>query len=627
MKSHGISSDDILGKKLTNNTEEYCDDVINSIYRFFPDGGLIYSVAEKNYTECIIKSIYNHPNMSFFNYSFISTTIDELQMKDIGWEYVEGIYYLTYYWNGSYHETIEAFRKYYSKLMDDEYPTVNSIALYYNMVFTWIYAMTLSASTQPSNYLPYLFHQILDRLVIKPYEIYTNGMGQSVLSILRIENRQSVFVSDSMFAQEAKVFNNGSYYCNLNNNPPISQSIFYTIGVLFNIHDPEGLKRLDEIDLIINLVNQDGGINGRLLVSNYTGYDGDPQHIVKAAKELMYDKNLLCFIGGTSKAERDAMDDWLIDVDKLMFSIYPSTAEVNYRNIIQVASIPNTLINDQFFISLDRCDVITILAMNQNIQKEYLHYLDTLTNFYELKMNDVITFDNLTLEIEDFEPILSKINDSFADSHDKRKCVISLVGDNTDNLIQAFAESYTTNDWRFLIYDFSITYYLNSKDGTKYENHFIGTPYYSLNTFTANIVMRNNIDNYKGNSMLLLNEYSVSDYNAMLLVKFAMDGQTDVSATTIKTNLYYASIEAPTGTLRLGLSNYCVGICTMCEMHGALGAIVFHTNPTPIIPRPFYFIVFDIYIYLYIYIYIIFLIFFLYLYRIMIKHIIHLIIH
>lgn len=140
------------------------------------------------------------------------------------------------------------------------------------------------------------------------------------------------------FVRKANVFHNNTLDCSFKDNTvnpvqPISQ---YTVGLLWNINTEEGSRIYEETQMFIELLNQDGGINGRDLQSVTTAYNDDVSTLDGIVRELAKDTNLLFFIGTTTSEERIAINKTLIELNKLCFSFHSSPGNIAFRNIIIV---------------------------------------------------------------------------------------------------------------------------------------------------------------------------------------------------------------------------------------------------------------------------------------------------
>lgn len=252
--------------------------------------------------------------------------------------------FITHYYDGySFNNHISPFLSQFKQEIFQSFsnmmPLTNIMAIAYNAFQQWSDAVILSAD-DPDTYKSYFYHQITEDPAAGPYEVYYNGYAQGLLQIVKIVDPYGEYeqVIQDYYAREAKVFHNNTLECSFEDltvNPiqPISQ---YKVGLIWNINTESGSKRYEEIQMLVELLNQDGGIYGRKLQVVTTKYDDDVSKLNDIVKNLCNDTDLLFFIGTTTTAERTAINKTLIDYDKLCFSFAPSPGNVAYKNIIIV---------------------------------------------------------------------------------------------------------------------------------------------------------------------------------------------------------------------------------------------------------------------------------------------------
>lgn len=134
------------------------------------------------------------------------------------------------------------------------------------------------------------------------------------------------------------IFHNDTLICswkNDNNGTMIHN--FYYIATLFNLNTQYALKRIDNIDLAIDLLNQKGGIKDKGLVLLKTEYYGDITKIADIYKsQIEKYPNILCFIGTDTLEEKEAVDKISSELLIPIFSINPGVGEHSYKSIFHV---------------------------------------------------------------------------------------------------------------------------------------------------------------------------------------------------------------------------------------------------------------------------------------------------
>lgn len=110
----------------------------------------------------------------------------------------------------------------------------------------------------------------------------------------------------------------------------------YIIGALFNIFTPIGVIRYDSLSVIADMINENGGIKGKLILVKPTLYDDNINNLIPSLNRLIDDEDLLCFFGTSSEEERILISPILEEKDKLLFVVENMGGETAYRNIIFV---------------------------------------------------------------------------------------------------------------------------------------------------------------------------------------------------------------------------------------------------------------------------------------------------
>lgn len=268
------------------------------------------------------------------------------------------------------------------ELVGQNLPFTGTLGIGYNSFQQWASAVQLS-SDDPSVYKDYFYHQTTQSPVGGPYEIYYNGYGQGLLQIVEIKDSKKLvynLLKQDYFARKANVFHNNTLSCSFkdgNENPvqPISQ---YKVALLLNVNTEEGSERYEEAQMFSDLINQDGGINGRDIEIVTTEYNGNPSELNDIVKELVLDDDLLFFIGTTDTEERNAINETLIEYNKLCFSIHSSPGQFAYQNIIILNRLPHQHLTYHLYTSLELFNSYSIVYDNTT---EYF-YLYIFINYY-----------------------------------------------------------------------------------------------------------------------------------------------------------------------------------------------------------------------------------------------------
>lgn len=273
---------------------------------------------------------------------------------------------------------IEAFSKKMEELVGVKLPFTSTLGIGYNSFQQWASAVQLS-SDDPKVYKDYFYHQTTANPIAGPYEIYYNGYGQGLLQIVEIKDSKTLVyhsLSQDYYARRANVFHNNTLSCSFKDKSinPVQPNSQYKIALLLNVYTDEGSERYEEAQMFSDLINQDGGINGREIQIVTTNYNGNPSELNDIVKELVKDQDLLFFIGTTNTEERNAINETLIKSNKLCFSIHSSPGQVAYQNIIILNRLPHQHLTYHFYTSIELFDSYAVIYDNTTEYK-YILYL------------------------------------------------------------------------------------------------------------------------------------------------------------------------------------------------------------------------------------------------------------
>lgn len=214
-------------------------------------------------------------------------------------------------------------------------------------------AILSSSSTLPSGYREFLYHTYIENLSYGKYEIYNNGIGKGETYIFKLNNACiSEVVYSPSYVTDTYPFSDKSILCKfINGKMTQTTQAIYEVGFVLNEKEEADIITIDSLQLILELINYDGGIEEHLLVPVLISWTtGDNNEMVEKVKEMLERPDLLCLVGTTEyiiyicrENQRRAISQLLVDKKKLLISPLIAGGEVTYENIIQINAISNQL--------------------------------------------------------------------------------------------------------------------------------------------------------------------------------------------------------------------------------------------------------------------------------------------
>lgn len=136
----------------------------------------------------------------------------------------------------------------------------------------------------------------------------------------------------------------------------------YKVGLVLNLNLKIDLVTVDTFQLILELINLDGGINGRTF-DPYTisWMANNASDLAVKIIPMLKDEDVLFLAGTVDDDERIAISDLLVKYEKLLFSNFISGGEMDYPNIIEMNAVSNQLFSVPFNYFIQRTSYYYIL--------------------------------------------------------------------------------------------------------------------------------------------------------------------------------------------------------------------------------------------------------------------------
>lgn len=578
------------------------DEIMQAIKNYAPNGSFIINTAENEYQKVLYQK-FNEFGLTYDkNYTIFSMDLNPIYMYNTGYENYKGSMILVHSYTG-YENTTYSFDRIFidginSMLINEIYPLDDDISLTYTVFEQLGRSITISGSILPSKYKPYLFRRSTPQPVAGPFEIYTSGFGQGAIRILQMNETvtSSTSITDPFelisydtFSQRGYSFHDYKHTCNLLDDVVYKPTYSYVIGLLFDIESVYGAKRYLELQLIISLVNQDGGIGGLDIIIKHNGYTGDSTTITKYAKDFIdSESNLLCFIGANTDQERKVFDNFLVKNELLCFSFTRSKGEVIYKNVIVMNYLAHQIVSYQTLWAYDNFDNVAIVAANTTLSIDKAELTVKYANYIGKKPIAMIILNDTNYET-DLKP-LNNSYDSFL--------TITFLEDQTIDFMTQYNEDFPSESYPILISDFIFDYFDGCDNESIYKGHYAQLPYYRRNDYEINIELRDLINEYKGKDVDNLNLDMIINYNAIQFIVKARTEAKDNTATQLIQTLYNYRLDLPDGKGRIKTDNYCMSHVNIGKITSFTEVNMVFELPYPVVPREFYFLV---YYYIYIF--------------------------
>lgn len=383
-------------------------------------------------------------------------------------------------------------------------------------------------------------------------------MARGAIKIFRMKSDGTTdLVYEPTFVEESFAFGNAEQLCSFSDNSMITgQQEPYKIGMIFNRNSESWVTVLDTLEIVIDMFNIDGGLNGRRVITTQIGWnEGDTEDMRNKVEAMIKSESPLCLVGTNDKTERDAISDLLEYYDILLFSILLSGGEEEYPNVIQMNAVPNQIFSLPLLYFLQQTLNVVILRSTDSYNHQNIGgYLDLyLNNLGIIPKLEVIVNEPL-----DFDIVVENITNHTLGL--EKTVIISEIFTYTESFLDSYYRKVDNiSRFKILLMDYTIRVYLNANNQTLFQNCYYSATYSPAISTILNTALVNNVKRYKGDAETLLDDTTMSFYNSLLFVDTALKALSvsfKTTATALKTYFYENSIDCPVGLLRLSRSNY-----------------------------------------------------------------------
>lgn len=222
------------------------------------------------------------------------------------------------------------------------------------------------------------------------------------------------------------------------------------------------------------------------------------------------DSDLIAFIGTSTPEERALLAPILERIDKLLYVYERVEGEVSYKNIICTNLIPHQLLEYPFYFFSGRASGSkqVLLYSNDPFEKASYNYLKKMLNSIGRSMSKEYKINYDT----DMGIIVNDIKDNYCKTGEN--CYIFTI---IFNYTESFFDEYTANGLdnsihKVVPFDLSRRDTNEFKDFSGCANNYYISSYLSSNNNVKNLFLRDQIEKYKGNVNMILNEETVNMY-------------------------------------------------------------------------------------------------------------------
>lgn len=369
-------------------------------------------------------------------------------------------------------------------------------------------------------------------------------------------------------------------------NNPIKPINNYKIGILFDIKTPEGFNHYENVQMMTEIMNEEGGINGvniELILPNtsITNYLLNISDIIHQMNDV---DDVIAFIGTSTPEERKLVNPILKSVGKLLYVFLRGEGEVTYSNIVFMNSIPSQLIEYPFTIIAGRSiGASKILLYDETIpfsksSYEYIIALSKQLNVEFEQIEKVTDSTNFTTLVTDWKTGLC--------SSDKKCYILLFIKQNTEKFFNAFYDAEIDPEIHKIVTFDLIKSDINNMENPEVINkHYYVSSYLSSSKLPANTIITDLVKKYKGSPEALLNEETVGVYN-ILNGLVSVYNQVDVKSTDENTRLvlYATDIDAPQGMMDVKENNIASTYSSIIILNNQRGGTMYSEYPLPIEP-------------------------------------------
>lgn len=134
--------------------------------------------------------------------------------------------------------------------------------------------------------------------------------------------------------------------------------------------------------LVVAIMNDDyNGIDGRYLKA-VKPLLHSIEEMIEYVQEVGNDPEVIAFMGTSNNEERERIHPYLLQYNKLLFSVYAVEGEQSYQNIIQFGRMPHHYMNKVFGYHYTNYKQCVVIAEYNKYKYIYIYYLFFIILFY-----------------------------------------------------------------------------------------------------------------------------------------------------------------------------------------------------------------------------------------------------
>lgn len=214
----GYITTDISVSYLVQTDDEYLDKIIHKNILDYVTEGFIIITATQNYQIKLFNRLINLNVVANRNYTILSFTLNEAIARNIGFDKMGNVKYLTHYYDDKDNEEYNlliGFREYMKAQCGYDLPLTNAMGLALNMINLFGNVVMIRSYYKPSDYLEYIYHDPLKDSIAGQFEIYYSGYGIGRIRIVELNTTgASKLVFEDKFNRIENVFLDGERTCN-----------------------------------------------------------------------------------------------------------------------------------------------------------------------------------------------------------------------------------------------------------------------------------------------------------------------------------------------------------------------------------------------------------------------------
>lgn len=450
---------------------------------------------------------------------------------------------MAYYFDTMKTEDSEKLREMLVKLYGNNAKITSNMATAYSQIFLLKNAINVIYSTDMSqlkSVMGYISYNGPGGIISWTSE----GFASSTVKLGIVQNGIINKVDSGVYLDNSHSYLDFRKQCDWMNDNVITNREIYKI-IFLNVIDSY-TKEYNQyyhqyFSLIVNVMNQNyNGINGRYLIG-IKPYLTSINDLIEFVRDNGNDDDIIAFIGTRTNKEREAIQQYLVDYEKLLFVVFPNEGEYSHSNIINIGYIPNNYVDvvigyhyfkyiEDYLIIYDDTDSPNSIIVNAIIKT--LHHTASKYEKVKYKKNDNIT------EIVDY--IKTNYSEGIA--------ILTLIHKDVELLLkEMYEQGLDSETYPVTMLDILFAFIADSSNSTIYNGHYFIGSYTYKEEDSENKIMVDFLSATYGSPKILATQESMNIYAVLRFLQSAVESSNSIDIKTVKDEIYRTTLDLPQG--------------------------------------------------------------------------------